>query len=79
MKESNTESPTKENKSADREARSRKQPDRLPFHFRADTMNASATSARMAKSADAADLKSVGLKWLWEFKSPSGHHILKGF
>jgi hypothetical protein len=28
----------------------------------------------MAKSADAADLKSVGLKWLWEFKSPSGHH-----
>jgi hypothetical protein len=23
--------------------------------------------------ADAADLKSVGLKWLWGFKSPSGH------
>jgi hypothetical protein len=31
-------------------------------------------NARMAKSADAADLKSVGLKWLWGFKSPSGHH-----
>ena len=29
--------------------------------------------ARMAKLADAADLKSVGLKWLWGFKSPSGH------
>ncbi len=32
-------------------------------------------NARMAKSADAADLKSVGLQWLWEFKSPSGHHL----
>ena len=31
--------------------------------------------ARMAKSADAADLKSAGRKRLWEFKSPSGHHI----
>jgi hypothetical protein len=29
----------------------------------------------MAKSADAADLKSAGRKRLWEFKSPSGHHI----
>jgi hypothetical protein len=28
----------------------------------------------MAKSADAADLKSAGRKRLWEFKSPSGHH-----
>jgi hypothetical protein len=28
----------------------------------------------MAKSADAADLKSAGPKGLWEFKSPSGHH-----
>jgi hypothetical protein len=27
----------------------------------------------MAKSADAADLKSAGRKRLWEFKSPSGH------
>jgi hypothetical protein len=24
---------------------------------------------------NAKHLKSVGLKWLWEFKSPSGHHI----
>ena len=30
--------------------------------------------ARMAKSADAADLKSADRKRLWEFKSPSGHH-----
>jgi hypothetical protein len=29
----------------------------------------------MAKSADAADLKSVALRWVWGFKSPSGHHI----
>jgi hypothetical protein len=29
--------------------------------------------ARMAKSADAADLKSVALRWVWGFKSPSGH------
>jgi hypothetical protein len=28
----------------------------------------------MAKSADAADLKSADPKGLWEFKSPSGHH-----
>ena len=28
----------------------------------------------MAKSADAADLKSAGPKGLWGFKSPSGHH-----
>jgi hypothetical protein len=32
-----------------------------------------ADQARMAKSADAADLKSAGPKGLWEFKSPSGH------
>jgi hypothetical protein len=32
-----------------------------------------ADQARMAKSADAADLKSAGRKRLWEFKSPSGH------
>ncbi len=31
--------------------------------------------ARMAKLADAADLKSAGRKRLWGFKSPSGHHI----
>ena len=30
--------------------------------------------ARMAKLADAADLKSAGPKGLWGFKSPSGHH-----
>ena len=30
----------------------------------------------MAKSADAADLKSAGPKGLWGFKSPSGHHRL---
>ena len=30
--------------------------------------------ARMAKSADAADLKSAVLKRTWGFKSPSGHH-----
>ena len=30
----------------------------------------------MAKSADAADLKSAALKWVWGFKSPSGHHII---
>ena len=29
--------------------------------------------ARMAKLADAADLKSVALRWVWGFKSPSGH------
>ena len=29
----------------------------------------------MAKSADAADLKSAGRKRLWEFKSPSGHQF----
>jgi hypothetical protein len=32
-----------------------------------------ADRARMAKSADAADLKSAGRKRLWGFKSPSGH------
>ena len=32
------------------------------------------SQARMAKSADAADLKSAGPKGLWGFKSPSGHH-----
>ena len=31
----------------------------------------------MAKSADAADLKSAVLKWTWGFKSPSGHHIFQ--
>jgi hypothetical protein len=31
----------------------------------------------MAKSADAADLKSAGPKGLWEFKSPSGHHRIR--
>ena len=30
--------------------------------------------ARMAKSADAADLKSADLNRSWGFKSPSGHH-----
>jgi hypothetical protein len=30
--------------------------------------------ARMAKSADAADLKSADPRGLWGFKSPSGHH-----
>jgi hypothetical protein len=30
----------------------------------------------MAKLADAADLKSVALEWVWGFKSPSGHHII---
>jgi hypothetical protein len=34
-------------------------------------------SARMAKSADAADLKSAGPQGLWGFKSPSGHHRFK--
>ena|SRR5579862_2118320 len=38
-------------------------------HFRYDN-----DSARMAKSADAADLKSAGPQGLWGFKSPSGHH-----
>jgi len=28
----------------------------------------------MAKSADAADLKSADPQGLWGFKSPSGHH-----
>ena len=27
----------------------------------------------MAKLADAADFKSVALRWVWGFKSPSGH------
>jgi hypothetical protein len=36
-------------------------------------VNALNSYARMAKSADAADLKSAGPKGLWEFKSPSGH------
>jgi hypothetical protein len=31
-------------------------------------------SARMAKLADAADLKSADLYRSWGFKSPSGHH-----
>jgi hypothetical protein len=31
------------------------------------------TNARMAKLADAADLKSAGLHRPWGFKSPSGH------
>jgi hypothetical protein len=31
----------------------------------------------MAKSADAADLKSAALNSAWGFKSPSGHHIPK--
>ena len=31
-------------------------------------------SARMAKLADAADLKSADLNRSWGFKSPSGHH-----
>ena len=35
--------------------------------------------ARMAKSADAADLKSAGRKRLWEFKSPSGHQTARQF
>src|SRR5690349_10698876 len=30
----------------------------------------------MAKLADAADLKSAGLKRLWGFKSPSRHHSI---
>jgi len=30
----------------------------------------------MAKSADAADLKSADLYRSWGFKSPSGHHII---
>ena len=30
--------------------------------------------ARMAKLADAADLKSADLNRSWGFKSPSGHH-----
>ena len=34
-----------------------------------------ADQARMAKSADAADLKSADPKGLWEFKSPSGHQV----
>ncbi|MEA2542093.1 MAG: hypothetical protein QOH35_3459, partial [Acidobacteriaceae bacterium] len=36
-------------------------------------MRSGTDQARMAKSADAADLKSAGRKRLWEFKSPSGH------
>ena len=32
--------------------------------------------ARMVKSADTADLKSVATKVAWGFKSPSGHHII---
>jgi hypothetical protein len=31
----------------------------------------------MAKSADAADLKSAGRKRLWGFKSPSGHQRIR--
>src|ERR1035437_4118329 len=31
--------------------------------------------ARMAKLADAADLKSADRNWSWGFKSPSGHHL----
>ena len=34
-------------------------------------------SARMAKSADAADLKSAGDNPPWGFKSPSGHQKIK--
>ncbi len=33
--------------------------------------------ARMAKSADAADLKSAEVYPSWGFKSPSGHQIIK--
>jgi hypothetical protein len=35
--------------------------------------------ARMAKLADAADLKSADLYRSWGFKSPSGHHNLNVF
>ncbi len=38
-----------------------------------DTKRDTHAVARMAKSADAADLKSAGPKGLWGFKSPSGH------
>jgi hypothetical protein len=31
----------------------------------------------MAKSADAADLKSADPQGLWGFKSPSGHHQMR--
>ncbi len=34
------------------------------------------SNARMAKLADAADLKSADLYRSWGFKSPSGHHII---
>ena len=37
-------------------------------------MGATTRKARMAKLADAADLKSAGLHRSWGFKSPSGHH-----
>jgi integrase len=43
------------------------------------TCNEIALNARMAKLADAADLKSVGLQWLWGFKSPSGHQQNQAF
>ena len=33
-------------------------------------------AARMAKLADAADLKSAGAYPPWGFKSPSGHHAI---
>ncbi len=36
-------------------------------------------SARMAKSADAADLKSADLNRSWGFKSPSGHQKSRAY
>jgi hypothetical protein len=33
----------------------------------------------MAKSADAADLKSADPQGLWGFKSPSGHQVCRSF
>ena len=35
--------------------------------------------ARMAKLADAADLKSADLYRSWGFKSPSGHHKISSY
>ena len=47
-------------------------------YTKACRFNDTTSNARMAKLADAADLKSADLHRSWGFKSPSGHHRVSG-
>ena len=49
---------------------------RFTIALRSSARDGALCSARMAKLADAADLKSAGAYPPWGFKSPSGHHII---